>query len=124
MGADPKGWLAGPWDGGAPVALGYATRAIDEPHLHRETTEIFLVMSGSAVAVVDGAEVSIGAGDVLILGPGEAHTFIHATADYRAFVVHAGGDGRDKVSLPRHELGREEGGPSEPPSSGTVRGDR
>ena len=96
IGEDPKGWLAGPWNGTAPISIGYATHAIDEPHRHTETTEVFLVASGNAIAVVEGTEVSIGAGDVLILDPGEAHTFVSASGDYRAFVVHAGGDGLDK----------------------------
>jgi mannose-6-phosphate isomerase-like protein (cupin superfamily) len=99
IGDDPKGWLAGPWDGTAPVAIGYATAAIDEPHLHTTTTEVFLVVAGTARAVVGGAAVELRAGDVLIVDPGEAHTFVEASEDYRAFVLHAGGDGHDKVSV-------------------------
>jgi mannose-6-phosphate isomerase-like protein (cupin superfamily) len=99
IGDDPKGWLAGPWDGTAPVAISHATAANDEPHLHTVTTEVFLVAAGTARAMVDGAAVEIGAGDVLIVEPGEPHAFVEASEDYRAFVLHAGGDGHDKVPV-------------------------
>jgi hypothetical protein len=43
-----KGWLVGPWESNPPVAIGYASEGIDEPHLHPYLTEIYLVARGSA----------------------------------------------------------------------------
>ncbi len=101
---DPKGWLAGPWDGSAPIAIGYADEAIDEPHLHSSITEVFLVAAGTAKARVEREDVDLRAGDVLILEPGEAHTFLTASPD-RSFALHIGGDGKDKVPVERSRLG-------------------
>ena len=43
-----KGWYAGPWSADLAVALGYANAGIDDPHLHRRTTEIYLVAPAGA----------------------------------------------------------------------------
>jgi mannose-6-phosphate isomerase-like protein (cupin superfamily) len=105
VGTEAKGWLAGPWDGSAPVAVGYANVAADEPHAHRETTELFLVARGTVtVRSASGTEV-VGAGEVIAFEPGEAHTFVDASPDYFAFVVHAGGDGADRVEIDGPSLG-------------------
>lgn len=84
-----KGWFAGPWDSGIPVAIGYANAGIDEPHYHAEMYEVYLVARGRSTAVVDGQTVVLDAGSVLIVEPGEVHTFIESTPDYCHFVVHA-----------------------------------
>lgn len=94
---DPKGWLAGPWESSLPVGIGYANDAIDEPHSHERTTEVFLVASGTATAVVDGIAVPLQAGDVLIVEPAEVRSIREAAPGYRCFVLHVGGDGRDRV---------------------------
>jgi len=109
VGNDPKGWLAGPWDGSAPIAIGYANDAIDEPHRHTTTTEIFLVLAGSAVARVEQGDVLVRQGDVLILEPGEAHTFRDASPDYRAFVLHVGPEGDRREDVPPERLGTASG---------------
>ena len=92
-GDDAKGWLDGPWRSDLPISIGYATRAIDEPHRHERQTEIYLVAAGTANARVDGAEVDLGPGDVLIIEPQEIRSFAAASSDYRCFVLAAGGDG-------------------------------
>ena len=98
VGADPAGWIGGAWNWDLPIAIGYATAALDEPHHHRRTTEVYLVLAGVAVAVVDGVEVPVRAGDVLVIEPHEVRTFTSSSADYRCFVLHVGGDGTsDKV---------------------------
>ena len=84
-----KGWFAGPWDGPLPIALGYAGRGVDEPHVHDEMFEIYLVARGSSVATVDGRRVELMAGDALVVEPGESHTFVSSTDDYLHFVVPA-----------------------------------
>ena len=52
--ADPnagKGWYLGPWNLRLNGAVAYAHTVIDEPHLHRRMTEIYLVARGDADAV-------------------------------------------------------------------------
>ena len=92
-GDDSKGWLAGPWESDLPVAIGYATEAVDEPHTHDLVVEIYLVAAGTARAVVDGREVDVAAGDVVVIEPNEVRSFTRSSPDYRCFVLHVGGDG-------------------------------
>src|SRR5262245_33613594 len=99
MTAEPKGWLAGPWESGLPIGIGFASAAIDAPHRHERTTEVYLASAGAATAVVDGVEVLVRAGDVLIVEPQEVRSIRHATPDYRCFVVHAGGGGDDRIDI-------------------------
>jgi hypothetical protein len=47
-GDDEKGWLDGPWRSDLTIAIGYATRAIDEPHTHDRSTEIYLIAAGTS----------------------------------------------------------------------------
>jgi quercetin dioxygenase-like cupin family protein len=84
-----KGWWAGPWNLGIPVAVGYATTGIDEPHTHAQMYEVYLVAQGRSVARVGEQRVSLEAGSVLIVEPGEVHTFIESSPDYYHFVIHA-----------------------------------
>lgn len=84
-----KDWLAGPWDNTAPVPVGYANSAIDEPHYHAEMHEIYLVARGKSTAVVSGNRVELAVGEVLVVEPGEIHTFVNCSDDYLHFVVHA-----------------------------------
>lgn len=95
-GTDPKGWLAGPWESSLPIAIGYANDAIDEPHRHERTTEVYLVAAGEATIVVDSDVQRVHAGDVVIVEPQEVRSFRDATTEYRAFVLHVGGDGSDR----------------------------
>ena len=100
MGADAVGWIGGRWNWGTPVGIGYANGALDEPHWHGLTIEVYLVAAGSAVAVIDNAEIPVEAGDVLVVEPHEVRTFISSSADYRSFVLHIGDDGTpDKVPV-------------------------
>jgi uncharacterized protein YjlB len=91
IGNRAKGWFAGPWDSELAVSLGYANEGVDEPHVHTRITEIYLVARGSASIRIEGATVELAAGDVLILEPGEAHTFLASSPDYLHFVVHTPG---------------------------------
>lgn len=100
MGTDASGWIGGAWNWGVPVAIGYATAGLDEPHRHERTTEIYLVAVGSSIAVVDGVEIEIEAGDVLTVEPHEVRSFSRSSDDYRCFVLHVGGDGTsDRVPV-------------------------
>jgi mannose-6-phosphate isomerase-like protein (cupin superfamily) len=51
--------------------------------------EIYLIARGSSTAVVSGESVNLKAGDVLVVEPGEVHTFLNSSEDYLHFVVHA-----------------------------------
>jgi len=110
-GGEPKGWLAGPWDGGAlGVSVGFANAGIDEPHVHERISEIYLVARGRSLVRVEQETVELGPGDVLVVEPGEAHTFLESSDDYFHFVVHAPGLAeeearREKSPVPRARLG-------------------
>jgi mannose-6-phosphate isomerase-like protein (cupin superfamily) len=95
---DGKGWLVGPWNSGVPVAVGWADRGVDDPHRHAQMNEIYLVAKGRGVAVVDGKQVELVAGDMLVVEPGESHTFVESSVDYLHFVVQAPFVRGDKIT--------------------------
>ena len=106
----PKDWLAGPWDSRLAVSVGYATAGVDEPHLHTEITEIYLVARGASQLRVEQTTVELSAGDAVIIEPGEAHTFLWSSSEYLHFVIHTPGlAGRhaqsEKVAVLRSRLG-------------------
>jgi mannose-6-phosphate isomerase-like protein (cupin superfamily) len=111
--ADPqaaKGWYLGPWNSALDAAVGYANTAIDEPHRHRRTTEVYLVARGEAEVRVEQQTVRLKVGEVLVVEPGEAHTLVGCSSDYFHFVLHLPGlpaeEARaDKVLVPRDQLG-------------------
>jgi mannose-6-phosphate isomerase-like protein (cupin superfamily) len=51
--------------------------------------EIYLVALGESTAMVDGEAVLLRAGDLLVVEPGEVHTFLTSSEDYLHFVVQA-----------------------------------
>lgn len=63
------------------MALGYADAAVDDPHVHQSMYEVYFVARGTSVAVVDGRQVDLRAGDLLLVEPGEAHTFVDGSDD-------------------------------------------
>lgn len=106
----PKGWFAGPWDSTLGVSVGFANEGVDEPHVHSEITEIYLVAKGTSSIRVEGETIELREGDALIIEPGEAHTFISSSADYLHFVIHTPGLAGDaarseKQLVPRSRLG-------------------
>jgi mannose-6-phosphate isomerase-like protein (cupin superfamily) len=108
----PKGWFAGPWNSNLTVAIGYANSGIDEPHLHTRITEVYLVGCGQAEIQVERRKIFLQAGDVIIIEPGEAHTFLSSSPDYFHFVIHTPGlpddeARRDKISVDRGRMGVE-----------------
>jgi len=101
-----KGWYAGPWESDLAVAVGYAHKGIDEPHVHRKMTEIYLVARGTSVLQVGQETVHLAAGDVAIIEPGEAHTFLGSSVDYFHFVVHLTGPGQEKPAADKSPVER------------------
>jgi mannose-6-phosphate isomerase-like protein (cupin superfamily) len=86
-----KGWSLGPWNSSLALSIGYANAGIDEPHLHTQITEIYLVARGESVLRVNDQTVRLTAGDIVVIEPGEAHTFLESSLDYFHFVLHTPG---------------------------------
>ena len=86
-----KGWYAGPWNSDLTISVGYANAGIDDPHVHSRLTEIYLVARGESVMRVEHETVTLQAGDMIVIEPGEAHTFLSSTPDYFHFVIHTPG---------------------------------
>jgi quercetin dioxygenase-like cupin family protein len=83
----PKGWFTGPWNSAVPVAIGYANEGINLSHYHAQMYEIYLVAQGESVAIVNEQRITLKAKDVLVVEPGEVHTFVDSTDDYFHFVI-------------------------------------
>ena len=110
VGTNAKGWYAGPWNSQLTISVGYATAGIDEPHLHTHVTEIYLIARGTAQVRVEKATLTLATGDMLVVEPGEAHTFLSSTPDYLHFVIHTPGVAgeiacTEKVPVARERLG-------------------
>ena len=111
----PKGWYFGPWNFGLGVSVGYANEGIDEPHFHRQMTEIYMVARGECRIRVEQETVIMRSGDVIVVEPGEAHTFLSSSDDYFHFVMHLPAlEGEaaqaDKIAVSRSRLGLEDPG--------------
>jgi mannose-6-phosphate isomerase-like protein (cupin superfamily) len=107
-----KGWYTGPWDSNLDISVGYANAGIDEPHVHQRITEICLVARGESELRVEKQTVHLGEGDLLVIEPGEAHTFLSSSHGYLHFVIHTPGLSGDeahaeKKAVPRSRLGLE-----------------
>ena len=82
-----KGWFVGPWNSAVPIGIGFCDTGFDDPHVHDEMFEVYLIARGSSTAIVDGQAVALAAGDLLIVEPGEQHTFTKSSDDYLHFVI-------------------------------------
>jgi mannose-6-phosphate isomerase-like protein (cupin superfamily) len=83
-----KGWYAGPWNSDLEISIGYANRGINEPHVHSKITEIYIVARGDAQIRIEKETITITDGDIIIIEPGEAHTFLSSSTNYFHFVIH------------------------------------
>lgn len=97
--AQPKGWFVGPWNSDLPIPIGYANEGIDLLHYHEQMYEIYLVARGWSTAVVNNQSITLQAGDILVLEPGEVHTFKESSPDYLHFVIHTPFVPGDKVVI-------------------------
>ena len=86
-----KGWTTGPWDSDLDISIGYANEGVNEPHYHQRMTEIYFIASGTATMQVEGLAVDLKAKDVVVIEPGEAHTFCASTPDHYHFVIQTPG---------------------------------
>jgi mannose-6-phosphate isomerase-like protein (cupin superfamily) len=96
---DGKGWFVGPWNSPVPIAVGWADRGVDLPHRHDTMCEVYLVARGESTALVAGRRVDLVPGSMLVVEPGEAHTFLSSSDDYLHFVVQAPFVKSDKIDL-------------------------
>jgi mannose-6-phosphate isomerase-like protein (cupin superfamily) len=86
-----KGWIVGPWDSKLEISIGYAKTCVDEPHLHEEVRKIYLIARGDAEIRVERQTIKLTEGHILIIEPGEAHTFLSSTRNYFHFVIRVPG---------------------------------
>ena len=59
--------------------------------MHSQITEIYLIARGTSQLRVEQETLTLIAGDVIAIEPGEAHTFLASSADYFHFVIHSPG---------------------------------
>ena len=83
-----KGWYMGTWNSDLAIAVGHANQGINEPHEHSQITEIYLVAQGTAEIRVEKETIILAAGDMIVIDPHEAHTFLASSPDYLHFVIH------------------------------------
>ena len=100
----PKGWSFGTWNSNLQINIGFANQGLDEPHVHTQIHEIYLVARGESEIRIEQQTVKLIAGDILVLEPGEAHTFISSSADYFHFVVHSPGLTSESVKLEKRSI--------------------
>jgi|SRR5438309_1917655 len=86
-GTHGKGWFVGPWNSPLTVAVGFADEGVNDPHAHDEMCEVYLVARGSSTMRVRDETFGLAAGDMVVVEPGEAHTFTGSSDDYLHFVV-------------------------------------
>jgi len=102
----PKGWYAGPWNSPLSASVGYANQGIDDPHVHTRITEVYLVARGSSVIRVGRESIALEAGDMIMVEPGEPHTFVSSSPDYFHFVLHVRGLQGDEARAEKHPISR------------------
>ncbi len=83
-------------------AIGFANTGVNERHYHRELYEVYLIGRGSSTMILGDQTIILQAGDVLVVEPGEIHTFVDNSSDYFHFVLQCPRpQGRtDKVPVP------------------------
>ena len=105
-----KGWFFEPWNAGFNISVGFANEGVDEPHVHRQMAEVYLMARGTAEMRIDTQTVVLHQSELVIIEPGEAHTFLSSSPDHFHFVLQIPGlRGQtardDKVLVPRSRLG-------------------
>jgi quercetin dioxygenase-like cupin family protein len=91
-----KGWYRELFHPALPF-IGFANQGINDQHYHRQLYEVYLVARGSSTIAVDEIAITLHTGDVIVIEPGEVHTFVKSTPDYCHFVLHCPPVSGDKV---------------------------
>lgn len=86
-----KGWYTGPWDSDLDISLGFANESVDEPHYHQQMTEIYFMARGTTTMLIGDQIIELVANDVIIVEPGEVHTFLSSSPDHFHFVIQTPG---------------------------------
>jgi hypothetical protein len=102
--ATGKGWFVGPWNSSVPIAVGCRSRD-ERPSYPSSNHEIYLVARGQSKAAVGTATYTLGPGDMLVVEPGETHTFVESSPDYLHFVIQAIRAGRQNGRNPALNVG-------------------
>ncbi len=97
--AQTKGWFVGPWNTAVSIPVGYANQGINEPHYHEQMFEIYLIAQGWSMISVENQLIKLKSGDILVVEPGERHTFTQSSEDYLHFVIHTPFIFGDKVLI-------------------------
>jgi mannose-6-phosphate isomerase-like protein (cupin superfamily) len=100
-----KGWYVGPWNSELPIAIGYANAGIDEPYVHAQIAEVYIVARGTSEIRIEQETITLHAGDMIIVEPGEAHPFLSNSPDYFHVVLHTPALSNDKQLVARTRLG-------------------
>lgn len=84
------------------VRLDYA----GAPHVHYQKSETLIILEGRMYARVDGADLTLTAGDFLHIPPGNVHSFISDGKDSKWIILHHPGSSADPNpgSLPPEKL--------------------
>jgi quercetin dioxygenase-like cupin family protein len=85
--SNEKGWFIGPWNSKIEIPVGYANQGINEKHYHKKMSEIYLVAKGTSKVIIGDEEILLESGDMLVVEPGEIHTFTENSPDYLHFVI-------------------------------------
>ena len=101
-----KGWYAGPWNSNLTVSVGHANEGIDDPHVHTRITEIYLIARGSSQMRVEQETITLMPGDMIVIEPGEAHTFLSSSPGYFHFVAHVPGLSAEEARAERFSVRR------------------
>ena len=123
--ADPKaakGWYVGPGNSDLDVSVGFANEGVEKHHVYRRVTEICLVARGTVVTRVGHEAIELHPGDVPVIEPGEAHTFLSNSSNSLNFAAYVPGltgiEARgDKGGVARSGIARSRLGTQSPPRS-------
>jgi len=86
---EAKGWFAGPWNSKLDIPVGYANQGINEKHVHSAMFEIYLIAKGTSTIIINDKEIELNEGDMIVVEPGEIHTFKNSSENYLHFVIHS-----------------------------------
>ena len=102
-------WRCGHWNGSPlEILISPVTKHIpqSEAYHYHDYHEYYVVLHGQARLLVEGAEVSVGAGDIVMITPGERHrvSWVDPDTGVRWIVIkeHSSPDSKTIVPQPEH----------------------